>query len=34
VLPKGFSGTWQMLGDYREIYVMETEAFMRDEESD
>jgi hypothetical protein len=34
VLPKGFSGTWQMLGNYREIYVMEKEAFMREEGSE
>ena len=34
VLPKGFSGTWQMLGDFREIYVMEAEAFMREEGGD
>jgi len=31
VIPKGFTGTWQMLGNYREIYVMEKEAFMRAE---
>lgn len=31
VLPKGFVGTWQMLGNYREIYVMEKEAFMSEE---
>ena len=31
VVPKGFVGTWQMLGNYREIYVMEKEAFMREE---
>jgi uncharacterized cupin superfamily protein len=30
VIPKGFVGTWQMLGNFREIYVMEKEAFMRD----
>jgi hypothetical protein len=34
VIPKGFSGTWQMLGNFREIYVMEKEAFMRAEGSD
>ncbi|MBW1907744.1 MAG: DUF861 domain-containing protein [Deltaproteobacteria bacterium] len=32
VLPKGFVGTWQMLGNFREIYVMEKDAFMRDDE--
>ncbi len=31
VIPKGFTGTWQMLGNYREIYVMEKKAFMRAE---
>jgi uncharacterized cupin superfamily protein len=31
VIPKGFTGTWQMLGNFREIYVMEKEAFMREE---
>jgi hypothetical protein len=34
MLPKGFSGTWQMLGNYREIYVMEAEAFLREEGSE
>ena len=29
VVPKGFTGTWQMLGNFREIYVMEKGAFMR-----
>ena len=32
VLPKGFVGTWQMLGNFREIYVMEKEAYMRGDE--
>ena len=30
VIPKGFTGTWQMLGNYRDIYVIEKGAFMRD----
>jgi uncharacterized cupin superfamily protein len=34
VLPKGFTGTWKMLGDFREIYVIEKEAFMGAEGSD
>ncbi len=34
VLPKGFTGTWKMLGNYREIYVIEKAAFMRTEGSD
>ncbi|MBW2715338.1 MAG: DUF861 domain-containing protein [Deltaproteobacteria bacterium] len=34
VLPKGFTGTWKMVGDYREIYVIETEAYMRSDGSD
>ena len=28
VVPKGFTGTWQMLGNYRDIYVIEKNAFM------
>jgi uncharacterized cupin superfamily protein len=34
VLPKGFVGTWKMLGNYREIYVIEKEAFMRSDGSE
>jgi uncharacterized cupin superfamily protein len=34
VLPKGFSGTWQTIGDYREIFLMEKEAWMREGGSD
>ena len=30
VVPKGFVGTRQMLGNFRDIYVMEKEAYMRD----
>ncbi len=29
VVPKGFTGTWQMLGNYRDMYVIEKDAFMR-----
>ena len=31
VVPKGFTGTWQMLGNYRDMYVIEKDAFMRTE---
>ena len=27
VIPKGFTGTWQMLGNYRELVVIEREAY-------
>ena len=27
VVPKGFTGTWQMLGNYRELIVIEREAY-------
>jgi hypothetical protein len=29
VVPKGFVGTWEMLGNFREIYVLEKAAFVR-----
>jgi uncharacterized cupin superfamily protein len=28
VIPKGFSGTWQMIGNFRELVVIEKEAYM------
>jgi uncharacterized cupin superfamily protein len=27
VVPKGFTGTWQMLGNYRELVAIGTEAY-------
>ncbi len=27
VVPKGFAGTWQMLGNYRELIVIERNAY-------
>ena len=27
VLPKGFSGIWQMIGNYRELVAIERKAF-------
>lgn len=27
VVPKGFTGTWQMLGNYRELIVIERQAY-------
>jgi uncharacterized cupin superfamily protein len=27
VIPKGFTGTWQMLGNYRELVVIERDAY-------
>jgi uncharacterized cupin superfamily protein len=27
VVPKGFTGTWQMLGNYRELVAIEREAY-------
>ena len=31
VVPKGFTGIWQMLGNYRELVVIEKEAYVREE---
>jgi hypothetical protein len=31
VIPKGFLGTWQMIGNYRELVVIEKEAYVREE---
>ena len=27
MVPKGFTGTWQMLGNYRELIVVERESY-------
>ena len=34
VLPKGFVGIWEMQGNFRELVVIETEAYMLAEESE
>jgi len=34
VLPKGFVGIWEMQGNFRELVVIETEAYMLSEESE
>ena len=34
VLPKGFLGTWEMQGDFRELVVIEKNAYMAAEESE
>jgi len=34
VVPKGFRGTWEMQGDFRELVVIETEAYMSSEEGE
>jgi len=31
VVPRGFTGTWEMLGNYRELVVIEKEAYEREE---
>jgi uncharacterized cupin superfamily protein len=31
VVPKGFTGTWEMLGNYRELIVIEKKAYQRAE---
>ncbi len=31
VVPKGFKGTWEMIGNYREVVVIEKEAWVREE---
>ena len=28
VVPKGFTGTWEMVGDYREMFVVEKQAYL------
>ncbi|MBT7952137.1 MAG: DUF861 domain-containing protein [Gammaproteobacteria bacterium] len=32
IVPKGYTGTWEMLGDYRELYVIEKQAFLNSQE--
>jgi len=34
VVPKGFLGTWEMQGNFRELVVIEKKAYMRAEESE
>lgn len=34
VVPKGFTGTWHMLGNYRELVVIEKRAYRRVEEAE
>ena len=34
VVPKGFVGTWEMQGDFRELVVIEKKAYVRAEESE
>jgi uncharacterized cupin superfamily protein len=34
VVPRGFTGTWEMLGNYRELVVIEKEAYERAEEAE
>ena len=34
VVPKGFVGTWEMQGNFRELVVIEKKAYMRAEESE
>lgn len=34
VVPKGFTGTWHMVGNYRELVVIEKEAYVREEGSE
>ena len=34
VVPKGFVGIWEMQGDFRELVVIEKEAYMRAEEAE
>ncbi|MDE0283434.1 MAG: cupin domain-containing protein [Gammaproteobacteria bacterium] len=28
VVPRGFTGTWEMVGDYRELFVVEKQAYI------
>ena len=32
VVPRGFTGTWEMVGDYREIFVVEKQAYIASRE--
>ena len=32
VVPKGFTGTWEMVGDYRELFVVERQAYLASQE--
>jgi uncharacterized cupin superfamily protein len=34
VVPKGFLGTWEMQGNFRELVVIEKKAYMRAEEAE
>ena len=34
VVPKGFLGLWEMQGDFRELVVIEKEAYVRAEEGE
>ena len=34
VVPKGFVGTWEMQGNFRELVVIEKKAYLRAEESE
>lgn len=34
VVPKGFVGTWEMLGNFRELVVIEKNAYVREEEQE
>ena len=32
VVPVTFTGTWEMVGDYRELFVVETKAYLKSQE--
>jgi uncharacterized cupin superfamily protein len=32
VVPRGFTGTWEMVGEYRELFVMERQAYLASQE--
>lgn len=32
IVPKGYTGTWKMLGQYRELFVVEKQAFLKSQE--
>lgn len=32
IVPKGYTGTWEMLGDYREVWVVENNAYVASQE--
>lgn len=32
IVPRGFTGTWEMAGDYREMWIVEKDAYLKSQE--